>query len=50
MEKKKKGKESPEKNDKNKKAAPPKPVIMDTADTKVKIEEFMLRHNRPFST
>lgn len=33
----------------NVKAAPPKLVIMDIPETKVKVEEYMLRHNRPYS-
>lgn len=53
VDKKDKGKKSPEKKDDKKKgkdADKKKDVIMDVQETKPKIEEFMLRHNRPFST
>ena len=35
--------------DANKKAAPEKLVFMDIKETKIKAEEYMLRHNRPYS-
>ena len=35
--------------DANKKPPPEKLQIMDIKDTKVKVEEYMLRHNRPYS-
>jgi hypothetical protein len=35
--------------DANKKAPAEKLQIMDVKETKVKVEEYMLRHNRPYS-
>lgn len=53
----KKGKGKPAKDDgktkmggeANVKAAPAKLVFMDIPETKIKVEEYMLRHNRPYS-
>ena len=51
-QKKEKGKKSPKKGDA--KSKDPKGVekaaIMDVSQTKIKIEEYLLKHNRPFST